>query len=1029
MLKSSYFRSIAVAIFLCLTQIAFAQTKVTVDGTVKDSKGNPVAAAFILEKGTMNGTSADLDGKFSLTVPANAVVSVECIGFTTVEFKAAKSETKNIVLEDDALALDDAVVVGYSTTSKRDLISSVSHVKTQEIGNLPATNITQGLAGRSPGLIVVQSNGGLNKNPSISIRGGGTPLYVIDGVIRDEIDFQTIAPEDIEQMNVLKDASATAIYGSRAANGIIQVVTKKGAKGRVAVDYDFNQSFKQPGNWLNNLDIAERYEYANQGSANDGLAAQYGDQIISNAKQHLDGQGRSMQKPREYCLRDWAPQTKHTLRVQGGSDIAQTYASYSNIHEETIFKNTETYYMNRSNIRLAETVNLKKAGLQFNVSFDGYMQDYTRSATTAEGYGDWALFSHFQNSAEQCYLNKYGLPLDIGGSNTLIETSSENGYDRTNTYVGDAKGEVVWNLPWVKGLKIRAATNYRFHFADRKEWVKAAPVYEWDSTVPIYKAKPYLTQTNSKKVDYTNQIFAEYGNTFGKHSFNVLAGYEENYFNGYTYSLWRKNYEFHIDQIEIGPADQQYNSGSEYEQGRKAFIAQARYNYDGRYYVEGSFRYDGSDYFAEGKRWGPFFGGSLGWVLTGENWMKNVVNRNIFNLLKVRASFGQTGLDSSAGRFAYLQTYSMSAQGNVVGGAFVPTFSEGDLPSPDLTWYTTTQTDVGLDFASLNSRLYGSFDWFYYTTKGYLVAPTGVSYLNQIIGISMPKVKSDSEYRREGIEVQLGWRDQAGDFFYDISGNVTYFDQMWAYDQSESESSYMNPYTRSQQATGYYSHLLHNLGYYKDQDDVFNSVAQVGAINTGYLRPGDIKYEDTNGDGLIDGNDNRKLGKSSTPRCQFGLNFKFGYKGFYLNALFQGSSAANKYMSGTMSMKTDQVGNLTTIYPFHKDTWTPTNTSAAFPRLMSNTNINSNNNYASSDFWLVNCAYLRFKDFQFGYDFKYALMKNVNFISTLKLGISGSNIFTLSEASKFAMDPEQDADGYCYPVERTLAITLNIGFK
>ena len=227
MLKSPSLRSIAVAIFLCLVQIAFAQTKVTVNGTVKDAKGQPVVGAFVLEKGTLNGAVTDADGKWSLSVPAGAVVTIENLGYTTVEFKADKAGTHDLTMEEDVLALDDVLVVGYSSATKRDLISSVSTVKTQQISNLPVVNISQGLAGRSPGLIVQQSGGGVNVNPTISIRGGGEPLYVIDGAIRSKTDFVSLSPEDIEQMNILKDASATAVYGSRAANGIIQIVTRR----------------------------------------------------------------------------------------------------------------------------------------------------------------------------------------------------------------------------------------------------------------------------------------------------------------------------------------------------------------------------------------------------------------------------------------------------------------------------------------------------------------------------------------------------------------------------------------------------------------------------------------------------------------------------------------------------------------------------------------------------------------------------------------------------------------------------------
>ncbi len=1030
MLKSPSLRSIAVAIFLCLVQIAFAQTKVTVNGTVKDAKGQPVVGAFVLEKGTLNGAVTDADGKWSLSVPAGAVVTIENLGYTTVEFKADKAGTHDLTMEEDVLALDDVLVVGYSSATKRDLISSVSTVKTQQISNLPVVNISQGLAGRSPGLIVQQSGGGVNVNPSISIRGGGEPLYVIDGAIRSKTDFVSLSPEDIEQMNILKDASATAVYGSRAANGIIQIVTRRGTQGKVAVDYDFNQSFAQPAFWPDVEPTWKRYEFSNQGYTNDGLEPAYSKEVIELAKQGMDSQRRPMDSQRDLIIRDWVPQTKHTVRVSGGNDVMRTYASFSNTDQKSMLKNADHRFY-RSTIRLAETVNLKKFGVQINATVDGYTQSTHEPRGTQYG-GPGSSFSGLARGDEGVIFNAHGLPWWNGNYNHYAQTTMDAGYSKWSTNVINAKGEIVWSVPWVKGLKARVSSNYRYYFYNHKLWQKNAAEYEWDSTQPIYAGQPQLTLTNDKNIGYTHQAFLEYANQFGKHSISAVGGYEQYYETGYDYYMARTNYEFQVDQISVGPASTQTNGGSESELGRAAWIGQARYNYANKYYLEGSMRYDGSDYFAPGKRWGLFVGGSVGWVVTAEPWMKSLVDNNVLNMLKLRGSYGQTGLDSSAGRFAYMQSYTLSATSYVVDGEFASGFSEGALPSPDLTWYTTNQTDIGFDFASLSNRLYGSFDYFFYKTFGYLMAPTGQSYLNQVMGISMPKVKSESEFRREGIEIQLGWRDNVGDFSYDIAANMTYFDQLWAYNQSEAESSYMNPYTRTQQQRGYYGNRYHCLGFYTSEQDVFNSVGYLSSMNTGNLAPGDLKYEDTNGDGQITSADYRRLGKTSVPRAQYGLSINLGWRGFYFSTLIQGATNYNLGLNGTNytnSMQTSQVGDLSVIFPYQENTWSPSNTNAAYPRLTSNTNLNNNNNFIDSDFWLINCAYVRMKDFQFGYDFKYSALKKYDWLSRLRVGISGQNILTWSNSQIYGLDPEAgSSQNYNYPVDRTLALTVNIGF-
>ncbi len=360
----------------------------------------------------------------------------------------------------------------------------------------------------------------------------------------------------------------------------------------------------------------------------------------------------------------------------------------------------------------------------------------------------------------------------------------------------------------------------------------------------------------------------------------------------------------------------------------------------------------------------------------------------------------------------------------------MPTFSEGAIASPDLTWYTTKQTDIGLDFASLNSRLWGSIDYFYYSTKGYLVAPTGDSYINQVIGIGLPRVSSDSEFRREGWEFQLGWRDKVGDFTYDISGNFTLYNSLWARIADEAESSYMNPYTRQQQRKlNYYGNIYHVLGFYQSAADIINNPGFVSAINSGNLTAGDLMYEDTNGDGQITGADGRLRGHQSAPKGQYGINMSFGYKGFYLTMLFQGSTAFDMYVPGELGLQTGQSTDMPVMFDFQTDVWTPDNRNAMLPRLMSNTGSNANQNYVSSDFWLVNGQYLRMKDLQFGYDFKYKLLRNLKWISRCRLGFSGQNLFTISKAKKYGMDPETaSTSNYGYPVERVLAVTLNLGF-
>ena len=871
--------------------------------------------------------------------------------------------------------------------------------------------------------------GGINSTPSVSIRGGGEPLYVIDGVIRSKDDFANLSPDDIQSISILKDASATAVYGSRATNGIMQVVTKKGKEGKVNIEYDFNQSFSQPSIWDKKLNSWERAYWSNVAFENDGKTLPFTQEAIQAMKDGSNPEFFNNTNWRELVLNDWAPQQKHTVRLTGGTDVSSFYISLGHVDQNSLYK-SDNHWMKRTNFRMQNTTTLKNLGVTLNTAIDGYYQKQTHPNTSsANGY--YQVFSHINDlSPLKPGVNKYGLPYDLA-DNPVSETAADAGYNRNTNNVINGKGEIIIDLEkyGVKGLKLRGSSNYRYASQDTKSWRKDAGEYAWDSQVATYNAKSQLSYSTYHAYSFTNQAFAEYANQFGKHSVSALFGFEQYYESYKSYSLARRDFPFNIDQISIGDAETQTNSGSEGESGRAAWIGQAKYNYDNKYYVEASFRRDGSDKFAPGKRWGTFFSGSLGWVVTAEEFMKPLVEKNILNSLKLRASYGETGQDSGISSFAYLTSYGFNPTAYVVNGSYVPGFTEGAMPSPDLTWYTTKQFDLGFDFASLNSRLYGSFDYFYYSTKGYLQTPTGVTYLNTALGLTMPMIKSDSEHRRAGTEIQLDWRDNIGDFKYDIAANFTYFDQLWALNRSESENSYMNPYQRTQQQKGYYGLLYHNLGYYTNTDDVYNSVGIVSSLRSGNLLPGDLKYQDMNGDGKIDSQDYRRLGKSGAPRGQFGININMSYKGFYFSTLIQGSTRFDMYLAGELGMQTGQQGTLMLAYDHQIDHWRPDNTNAQYPRLMSATGDNSNNNYASSDFWLIDGSYIRMKDFQFGYDFKYKLLKNVSWLTRCKVGISGQNLFTISDATKYGLDPENSStNNYGYPVERTLAFTLNLGF-
>ncbi|WP_281818010.1 SusC/RagA family TonB-linked outer membrane protein [Parabacteroides goldsteinii] len=1001
-----------------------------VSGSVSDDFG-PLVGVSIHVKGTTNGTVTDMDGNFSLEAKPGDILVISYVGYLTIEHKVTAGPV-NLSMKEDTQKLDEVIVLGYGTTTKRSMIAAVSTVNAEEMAALPVTNITQGLAGRSPGLIVQGSGGGINKTSTVSIRGGGTPLVVIDGVIRDYGDFVALAPENIANLSILKDASATAVYGSRASNGILQVTTKQGKEGKPQIDYNFNQSWSQPNVWPDKLNSYERAIHRNVAAANDGVTIPYNDDDLRMFADGSDPYGHPNTDWQKEVMKNFAPQQKHNITISGGGASNTYYASIGHINQQSLYK-SDSHYMKRTNFQLTQTSTFKSIGLKTTAQLDGYMQFKTHPYTsTSSGYGN--VFSHVQNkSPMEIGRNKYGLVYN-NTDNPIAEISDDGGYiDEKENVVNGLLG-VEWDLPWVKGLKLRAKGSYRYYIKDNKSWRKDAAQYAWDSQEPTYASKPQLSQYGELGNSWTLQYFVEYNRTFGKHSVSALGGYEYTSGFGHSMGLVRKNYDFPIDQINPGPSSTMENSGGEWENGRAGWVGQVKYNYDNRYFVEASMRYDGSDNFPKDHRWGTFYSGSIGWSLADEAFMETIREKHIFDMLKIRASYGQVGLDNwgndgdtyHIGRFAYLTSYGLGGQEYVMNGEYVPGFWEGSLPSPDLTWFTTDQFDAGFDFSSLNNRLYGSFDYFYYATKGFLYAPDAldVGYTDPL-GVSLPKISTDGEHRRAGVEFQLGWRDDIGDFHYDVAFNFTKFDELWANNPSESLENKKNPYKRTTQQRGYAGVYYENMGFYKDANDVYNSVQRTGSHS---LTAGDLKYYDFNGDGVIDGADQHRLGKSSFPRANYGLNINLSYKGFSFSTLFQGATRFDMYLGSVLMMSDANTGSSPT-YEFQTDYWTPENTDAKFPRLLSSTGNNGSNNTVGSDFWLINGGYLRMRDIQVGYDFKRILLKKTSWITRLNVALSGQNIFTISEATKYGIDPENgSANRYDYPNERVFAINFGIGF-
>lgn len=1002
-------------------------------GKILDNNGEPVIGGTVRVKGTTTGTITDFNGNFTLDAKIDDILEISYIGYTTKNIKVGNQDMLTVNLEEDTQKLDEVVVVGYGTSTKRSLIASVSKVETEGMEKSPVVNVTESLAGRAPGLVIQGNGGGIDKSSTITIRGGDTPLVVIDGIIRNYSDFKTLSPADIESVSILKDASSTAVYGSRAANGILQVVTKKGKEGKMSIDYSYNLSLAQPSVYRDRMNSGQIAELTNEAYRNDGLDDYYTQEQIDKFYDGSDPLNYANTDWRKLTLRDWAPTQKHNLTMTGGTETNNYLASLGYINQESLYK-VNSHNMQRYNVRLSQSAYIKSIGLRETASLDGYAEEKIHPYTsTADSY--YGVFSHIQNNSPMLPgLNSLGLPY-IGPDNPVVETSDQSGYKRENRKMLNAKLQLEWDVPWVKGLNLRGAVNYNYYIRRDKNWRKDAPQFAWDSDVPQGGGEPMLNRYTESNYYYTWQWFASYNRTFGKHNVSALAGYEATYGLNENESMGRTNYVFDIDQFGSGPEATTTIGAGEGEYGRAGWVGQAKYNYDNKYFAEFSLRHDGSDQFPPHKRWGTFWAGSLGWSVDQEKFMDPLKEKHILDMLKLRASYGEVGADNwgdggnpyHVSRYSYLSSYGYNGKGAVIDGKYYGTFNEGAPASTAITWFTSSQANVGFDFSSLNNRLYGSFDYFMYKTKGFIYAPEAknAGYYAPL-GTSLPKVSTNAEFRRAGYEFQLGWRNNIGDFKYDIALNYTYFNQLWNNDPSESITSQMNPRTRRVQNTDYLTTGYHCLGFFTSDEEIHQSALPTNSKN---LKPGDLKYEDVNGDGVIDGSDSQRIGRGGFPHSNYGITLGASYKGWSASILFQGAGSFDMMLGSVLRYGTANT-NWMPLYEFMTDTWTPTNTDARYPRLTHNAgNDNGNNNYLTSDFWMVDGSYFRLKDFSISYDFKYSVLKKCKWLTKLQATISGQNIFTISDAFDYGMDPENaNQENYSYPNERVIAFGLNVGF-
>lgn len=988
------------------------QSNKKITGTILDATGMPIIGATVMVKGTTSGTITDMDGKFSLEVDKNATLVVSYIGFVNQEIKVGKQTNLSITLKEDVEALDEVVVIGYGTTSTRKMASAVTAVKGEKLQDLPFNDMSSTLQGRATGVIVENQGGEPGSNAKISIRGGGDPVYVIDGVISTSWEFNTLNSTDIESLSVLKDAASLAVYGSRAADGIILVKTRQGGKGKTAITYTFNAEYSQPTKLVKMVDSYEYASTQNLAAMYDGYPDfhQYSEEEMNKILNQTD----PLYPNTDWLglgLKKFAPEYRHTLSMNGSGKLANYYLSLGVIDQGSLFSSNALNY-NRYTIRSNVNKTFENIGLNVGVNINGALEKSHKPYTSAG-----VIWGHFYNQLSLTPAYNEDGSYSSATDHPLVEMDKNSGYYINNKKYINTQLIADWNLPWVKGVTLGAMFNYKLSDDFKKEFnTKATQFYPDGSEYPM--PKPTLKESADFKESYNFEVNASYLNTFNNdHTIDVKAVFTVAENNGDNFWTSRKDYiSSAVDQIFAGSPLGILNDGNAEEGGRMGVVGRLKYDYKNRYIIEGSFRYDGSDNFAPGHRWGFFPSGAVAWTLSDEPFFKSFNWKNV-DLIKLRASYGQTGTENGVNRFGYMPVYNMDTNIIVVGGELKPGFSEGALVSPSLlSWYTRNSLNFGVDMSFLDTRLKSVIDYFYYVTKGGLMSPK--EKYTTPLGKDLPQIKSNSEQRREGVEFSLRWNDKAGsDFTYELGFNMTYFNNLWKVKADESMDNLTNPWKRETNQTDFYDVRYISNGYYQTVEQILNMPRRSQATA---LKMGDIAYEDINGDGKIDDQDQRRVGNKSTPHFTYGFDFSFRYKGFTLSGLLYGTGKRDVDLSIQYKISKPR------LTP-QLDYWTENNRNADFPRLTTETSRNGDNNYINSDFWLKNAAFLRLKNIQLSYDLKYSVLKNISWLNTCRVNLAGANLFTISGFNKF-YDPETSDGVNGYPVQRVISFGLTVGF-
>ena len=1046
--------------FLCLLLLlglfsslgAYAQSKIS--GKVVDDQNQALPGVSVVVKNTTTGSVTDTEGRYTVTTTSGATALVfSYIGFTTQEVPIGGKSTINITLGTDTKSLNEVIVVGYGTQRKETVTGSVVSVKGADLVKSPTTNLSNSLAGRLPGVTAVNRSGEPGYDGSaIRIRGTNTlgnnsALIVVDGIPDRAGGLDRINPADIESISVLKDASA-AIYGSRAANGVILITTKRGKTGKPQLSYTFNQGFAQPtlvpklanaaqyATMLNDLSVYELpvnewsaatkgYQTTGSYTGPDGTIrkAPYTPDDITKYNDGSDPWGHPNTDWYKSTLKTWSPQTRHNMQLTGGTEDFKYLASLGYQNQDAFYKNSATGYK-QYDLRVNIDANISK-NLHLNLGVLA-REEFRYYPTRGAG----AIFRmQMRGKPNQPAFWPDGRPgPDIeNGENPVVITTSATGYDRDKRDYIQTNGQLDFKVPGVEGLKISGTAAVDKLNQNNKRWETPWTLYERGTGVDANgnpnlvasvrgPAEPRLSLGNNTELKILLGGIATYERKFGDHGLTVLAGINRETIAGDNFNAFRRYFiSPAIDQLFAGGDLSKDNGGGAYNRARLNYFSRIAYNYKDKYLFEFLSRYDGSDIFPKETRYGFFPGVMAGWVISEESFWKNSVP--LVNYFKLRASWGQLGNDqiylpgtTTLATYQYLGTYGFDTY--IINDAQQKILQESRIPNTNITWEIANNADVGLEGQLFNGKVAFEFDYFN-NLRTSILYPRNAS-VPRTTGLILPP-ENIGKVRNSGFDGQISYNGQAGTLRYSVGVNGSYAqNKIIFWDEAPGAPEWQRSTGRPINSYVTYQYD----GVFRDQADIDANTLDYSAI-VKTIRPGDMKYQDYNGDGKITPDDRVRNNRTNLPLFQGGMNISASYKNFDLTILFQGSAGAQQYISLGES---GNVGNY--LQEFYTNRWTVDNPSSVHPRIA-----NRSDQYYSggNTYWLRSADYIRLKNFELGYTIPETFGKKIG-ISSLRLYVNALNLLTIvNKLGSF--DPEADnSTGQYYPQSRIINSGLSLRF-